>query len=588
MDPAITAAGRSPRGSAGARRARTALVPLALLAALTAVVFAPVLHHGFAQIDDAQYVAENPSVLRGLSLAGLRWALTSVGYAGNWHPLTWLSHQLDVQFFGLAAGRHHLTSLLLHAANALLLCLVLAAATGARWRSALVAALFAVHPLHVESVAWIAERKDVLCALLSLLALGAWLRFARRPSPGRYALAALCLALALAAKPMAVTLPFVLLLLDFWPLGRWVPGAPARPGGRTLAAVLAEKAPLLALAAASAALTVVAQSRSGYIVAAATYPFAVRLANAAWSVAAYLRDTLWPGTLAVFYPHPGAALAPASWIGAAALLAAATAGALRGWRRRPWLAAGWLWFLGMLVPVIGLVQVGDQGRADRYTYLPLVGVFVAAAWSLPERATRTRRGRAIAAAAAVAIVGALAAAARVQLGFWRDDLSLFSRAVAVTTDNWQAHAALGSILARDGRLPEAIAQHRRALAIRPDYAEGYNNLGVAYAAAGDLDAAVASYRRALLLRPDYPEACCNLGVDLAARGETAPAIESLRTAVALRPDYVNAHLQLGRVLGQAGRWAEAAREFAAVLALQPGHPQASAALRVARAAAGAR
>ncbi len=592
--------------------------PAAVAIALAAVVLAslwPVLGHDFiTSYDDERYVTGNPHVLRGLTLDGIRWAWTTT-HAANWHPLTWMSHMLDVQLYGLSPAGHHLTSLLLHVANTLLLFLALRLATGATLRSGIAAALFGVHPLHVESVAWVAERKDVLSALFWMLALVAYVRYARAPSARRYVPVAAALGLGLCAKPMLVTLPLVLLLLDLWPLGRL-----AGVGPRALRPRIREKVPLLALSAASSAITLVAQSSGEAVAALERLPLTERLANSVVSYAAYLRKTVWPLDLAVFYPHPRGAHRPWEVAGAALLLVLATILAARVRRKRPYVLVGWLWYLGTLVPVIGWIQVGDQAMADRYTYLPLVGIFVIAAWGVADLAAAVgaswlRRGppRTLAAAdspwillpSGVAIL-ALAACARVQAGTWRDSVSLFEHALEKTRDNPVAHSnlgharrgaieraerhyrealrlepghpeshnGLGLLLHETGRLEQAVAHYESALRSRPGYPEAHNNLGRAFQEMGRLEQAVAHYESALRLRPGYVEARNNLGVALLGSGRAAEAIPHLEEAVRLDPADARAHNNLGRALAETGRPAEAIRLYEQALRLRPGYAEA--------------
>jgi tetratricopeptide (TPR) repeat protein len=439
----------------------------AALALLTLIAWLPTFANGFVNLDDGLYVTGNPWVLRGLDPEGLAWALTA-NVANNWHPLTLLSHMLDIQLFGLHAAGHHGTSLLLHAANVLLLFAVLRGMTGSLWRSAMVAALFAVHPTHVESVAWVAERKDVLSALFWIFALGAWTAWTRRPSAGRYLLVVVLMILGLASKPMVVTLPFALLLLDLWPLDR------LRLGWKRL---VLEKLPLLALSAASSLVTLRYQKTS--MVPLEVLPWSFRLANAAVSYAAYLGKTLVPRRLAAFYPIP---LEIPAWkvAGAAALLLAVTALSIWRARRSPWLLAGWLWFLGTLVPVIGLVQVGRQAMADRYLYIPSIGLFLAIVWGVAELVKR----RAVLATVSVVVILALAAGTWVQVGYWRDSVALYRHALAVTRGNYVAHIGLAKALTARQDWDGAAEQYRAALALRPGIREARLGLEAALRAAG--------------------------------------------------------------------------------------------------------
>jgi tetratricopeptide (TPR) repeat protein len=436
----------------------------ALLALLVAAVFGQSVGFGFIAIDDAFYVTGNSHVARGLTGEGVRWALTSLE-ASNWHPLTWISHMLDVSVYGLSPGGHHLTSVLLHAANAALLYALLRAMTGARGRSAVVAALFAAHPLRAESVVWVAQRKDVLSAFFGLLALLLWLGHLRRPGALRYTLALVAFALGLAAKPVLVTLPCLLLLLDWWPLARLRAGA-GTPGGSRPARLLLEKAPFLAAAAAASALTYRAQEIGGSI---DPYPLAARLSNAAVSYARYLGMAAWPAGLSVFYPHRDGAWPAAVTAAAVALLLAVSAVVLLRRRREPWLATGWLWYLGTLVPMAGFVQVGGQALADRYTYLPLIGVAVAAVWSAGALVERRPALRPASAAASALLVAALSTAGWLQARLWGDERQLLEHSARAAPGSWVAHGTLAVVLARRGDAAGAEEQFRRAIAANPDY-----------------------------------------------------------------------------------------------------------------------
>jgi protein O-mannosyl-transferase len=445
------------------------LLLAAALALLTVLAYLPVLGNGFVLLDDGLYVTANARVLKGLTGEGLAW-IWSANVANNWHPLTVLSHMLDCQLYGLAPAGHHLTSLLLHLANGLLLFAVLHRMTGALWRSAAAAALFAVHPLHVESVAWVAERKDVLSGLFWMLAMAAYVGYAARPSRGRYLLVASMMILGLMAKPMVVTLPFVLLLLDVWPLGR----LRIEPGwSRQLARLAAEKLPLLALSAAGCVVTIVWQTTS--LADLDVVPWRLRLANAAVSYATYLGKTLLPRNLAVFYPLQ---LDIAVWKAAAAavLIAALTALAVWKARRAPWFLVGWLWYLGTLVPVIGLVQVGRQAMADRYTYLPSIGLFLIVCWGLPELAGNRAGRRVVLAIASVTAILALTVATRAQVRHWSDSVSLFRHALAVTEGNYVAHVGLAKALRQQKDWAGAREQYRAALALRPGLRDALRGL----------------------------------------------------------------------------------------------------------------
>jgi tetratricopeptide (TPR) repeat protein len=579
----MTAAKReSPGASAGI---------CALLAALCLAVYLPGLSNGFVW-DDELYISRNPAVVAGLSAASLRWAFTTF-YAGNWHPLTWVSHLADVQLFGLEPLGHHGTNLFFHGANAILTFLVFRRLTGIRWSSACVAALFAVHPLHVESVAWVAERKDLLSTLFLLLALYAWIGRLRRPGVRRVAVAVPLYALALLAKPMPVTFPFLLLLLDWWPLGRLVPGR--------LTARVIEKLPFFALAALSCAVTLAAQSS---VDAVGSVPVGVRLANIAVSYCRYLAMTFRPAGLALLYPFPAEAPAPAVIAMAAVALGTVTAIVLAVRRPAPALAAGWFWFLGTLVPVIGFVQVGTQALADRYTYLPLTGIFVMTVWGIGDRLGRDRGARLALLAATAAVVALLATAARKQVLLWRDPVVAFSNAIRVTRDNVIAHANLGAhyfergddplaerefrsaiaiaddfavahaglaqLFERQGRIDAAIAEYRAALRGNPRLAEAYNNLGALLAVSGQWREAEFSIRQSLLLRSEFPSAQSNLGKLLGSQGRIAEALPHLREAVRLSAGTAGYHGDLGAALAAAGRLDEAAASLREALRLEPG------------------
>jgi tetratricopeptide (TPR) repeat protein len=526
----------APVVPAGRRRRAPAWWAALALFAATLALYAPVRHHQFIDYDDPLYVTENARVRAGLTPDGARWAFTTT-HAGNWHPLTWLSHMLDVQLFGLDAGRHHLAGAALHALNAALLLLVLAAATGALAPAALAAALFAVHPLRVPSVAWAAERKDVLSALFFLLALAAYLAHARRPGARRLAAAVALFALGLLAKPMLVTLPLLLLVLDAWPLGRARGAGGSGPGRTPWPALVLEKAPFFALAAASAVVTWLAQHRGGAIL---PIPLADRLANAPVAALAYLGSAAWPARLAFFYPFPRAGVPAAAWTAALAALAGLGALAWRQRRERPYLLAGWAWYLLALLPVIGLVHVGDHARADRYTYLPLIGPAFALCWLAATAARRRPRLRGALALVAVALLVALSAATRRELAYWKDGPTLFARALAVTTGNFVAHGNLGALLLRDGDVGAALPHLEEAVRLRPAYYEGLQNLAVARARTGRTREAVDLLQRALAVSPDQPVAHFNLGQLLASLGDREGARRHFQRALELRPGFAEA------------------------------------------------
>ncbi len=545
-----------------------------LLALLTFGAFRDVAFNSFIGYDDTGYLTKNPMVRQGLTLPAAVWAFTTTHQA-NWHPLTWLSHMLDVQLFGMNPGAHHLVSLAIHVAGALLLLTALRGLTGALWPSVLVAALFAVHPLHVESVAWAAERKDVLSTLFALAALLAYVRAVRRDAVLRSAALPLLFALALLAKPMPLSLPFLLLLLDWWPLGRWTPGAHPLPPAR----LWFEKLPLFLLTGASAAVTLLAQARGGAMAPIEILPFAARWTNALVSYVRYLGATLRPVDLVLFYPLPDAAAPWWLWGGALLLLAAVTALVLRVVKSQPWLAVGWFWYLGSLVPVIGLVQVGVQAMADRYTYLPLTGIFIAVAWSLARVAGRYQWLRWPLAAGTVCCVIGCAALTGQQVDLWRDDITLFTHAVQAAEPTWVALAALGDASEHAGDHASALAYYQRALAQRPQSPNLLNNIGNVLLMLGRDDEAEAWYRDAIVARPDSPVAHYNLAKILQAQGLLEEAEMHYRATLRVNPLFLPAHANLGAVLAAEGRREEAAAEFHRALELDPNQETAREGLR---------
>ncbi len=565
--------------------ARAAL--MALLACACILVYAQTRSFGFILYDDPTYVRDNPHIRSGITLEAVRWSLTST-YAANWHPLTWISHMLDVEVFGMDPGAHHLVNALFHALNTLLLFGVLVSLTGDTLKSAFVAAVFGVHPLHVESVAWISERKDVLSTLFWMLTLLAYARYARRPGKGRFALVAGSYGLGLLAKPMLVTLPFVLLLLDFWPLRRLPKTGAAQgwPGWKDIAPLVGEKLPLFLLAGLSCVVTFIAQKTQGAMLAQEHLETGTRLANALVSYMAYIVKSFWPLNLAMFYPHPervDVLLAAGSGLALAALSAAFLLPA----RRLPFLATGWLWYLGTLVPVIGIVQVGSQAMADRYTYIPQIGLAIMLAWGVPAflGPRRVLRG------CAVAALAVLTRIAWVQTSSWKDSITLFTRTIEVTGENYLASNNLGVALSEKGDIDGAMARYRESLRIRPYYVIARNNLakallrkGASVEAAslcsgtvridpGNAEAlnclslalfgqgrhaeAEAAYRRALTLDPSSPRAASGLAAACAAAGRYKEALEVLRGMAAKNPDSPDILYNLACMLARTGRAREA-------------------------------
>ncbi len=553
---------RRPPVQWGMRRYLPILAVVAVLAA-----FSGALGNGFISWDDDAHVTDNPVVRRGLSLEGARWAFTSVGYTANWYPLTWLSHQLDAELFGLSPAGHHATSVLLHLLTVLALGFWLAAVTGSRAAAWLAALLFGLHPLRVESVAWVAERKDVLSGLLFVLTLAAWVWHLRRPGIGRHALAMLAFALALMAKQSAVTLPLVLLLLDFWPLGRLRIGGLPAGRGPGIGRVLLEKAPLLALAAGVSLITLRAQAAGGSRGFLEPLPLASRLGSAAVWYVSYLGKTLWPAGLAIFYPNTAGDLNRAAVAGATILLGGVTVLVVRQARRFPWLATGWLWFLGVLAPMSGLVQFGAQGMADRYTYLPHIGLFLGLAASLPEVISRRPAFRVPLAAIAAGIIVCLAAVTIRQTTLWRDDRTLFEHAVAVTRGNWMARNLLGNALVDEGDLAGAEGHYRLALEARRSYAKARYNLAYVLQRQGRLTEAADEDLLVIAGDPFYVEAFNNLGTIRFLQGRIDEAADLFERATRMKPDYRDAWGNLALARTRQGRLDEAAE--ARLLANRP-------------------
>lgn len=540
---------------------RRLTVYLSLLLAIAAI-YAQVRHFDFVNYDDPDYVVENAHVRAGLTSSGVAWAFTS-GDTANWIPLTWLSHMAVAQFFGLESGWHHLANLLLHVLSTLLLFAVLHRLTGALWRSALVAFFFGLHPLHVESVAWISERKDVLSGFFWMLTLWCYVRYTERPGPRRYALVLIAFCLGLLAKPMLVTLPVVLLLLDVWPLRR----IGLVPRDRSVIyRLFTEKIPLLALSVAASFATFFVQRSGGAVLTFDTVPLTARLGNAFVSYCIYLLQMVWPVRLAVFYPYVELPL----WQQAVAALAVFGVSALviRQWRR-PYLAVGWFWYLGTLLPVIGLVQVGEQAHADRYTYLPLIGIFLMAVWGAEELLGSWRAPAWLGPALAAALCLASVAVTWTQLQYWKGSESLMDHAIRVTSRNYVARNNYGAALRSRGRIDEALVQFREAVAIRPRNLEAQNNVGEALMQQGHPGDAMPYFLEALRLKPDSPEAHANLGSALDKSGRSAEAVAHYRQAIQYRPAYAEAHVGLGATLAAMGQPDEGLRELFQGVRLKP-------------------
>ena len=512
------------------------------LALLTWLVFGQTLWHDFVNYDDPRYVYENTKITAGLSLSGITWAFSHI-HSMNWHPLTTISHMLDCQLYGLNAGWHHFTNVVLHTLAAILLFLALQQMTGSVWRSAFVAGVFAIHPLRVESVAWIAERKDVLSGVCFMLTLLAYVYYTRAPSLRRYLVVALVFVLGLMSKPMLVTLPLVLLVLDYWPLCR-IGGHTSDARRRLLVAVL-EKIPLIALSAVSSFVTLLVQK--GAVGWTEQLPIAARINNAAVSYIAYIWQMFWPVRLAVFYPHPEYRLPLGEIIVSLVLLICITAVAIALRKQRPYLITGWLWYLGMLVPVIGLVQVGWQGRADRYTYLPHIGLYIAVTWAVADLTALYRHQRTILSTAAILVIGALSLRAWVQTSYWRDSETLFRHALAVTVNNDVAENNLGIVLLRKGKVDEAISLLQAAVDLRPDNSPAHENLAKALLQKGQVAEALIHYRKLLELQPDNIEVHNIVGTVLIQQGQIKEGIEEWQKVLAIQPDNGNAMSNLAWV-----------------------------------------
>lgn len=529
----------------------------AALFALTCLVFIGTARFDFINLDDPQYVTANDRVQHGLSWENVRWAFTTMKVA-NYHPLTWLSHMLDVELFGDRPGGHHATNVLIHSANVAIAYLALLLLTGQPWKSAIVAALFGVHPLRMESVAWIAERKDVLCAMFFLIAIACYAQYAKSRRGGWYGAVVVAFGLGILAKPMIVTLPCVLLLLDAWPLNRT----------ERWSRLVMEKTPLLAMSVASSIITYIAQQRGGATDTQHLYPLHLRIGNAAWAYARYLRKTVWPDDLAIFYPYYGVTRGTAfPWLtvaGSAAILIAITALAVWLWRRERAVLVGWLWFLGVMVPTIGLVQVGLQSMADRYSYLPHIGLFIGIVWGAGAF-LRPRVGVAVATAAVIAF----AAVTMFQLGHWRDSYSVYAHALRVTGPNVMANMGIAMALTLEPRGEDPLPYYLKALEIDPNHAEAHNNLGNLLRQRGQLKEALQHLGTAVKIRPKYPEARQNLANVLADLGRIDEAIRQFRQAVTLDPDLSQAHYNLGVTLAAAGRFAEAIASLEHALVLRP-------------------
>ena len=566
------------------------LLPGALLFLVVLGTFWPAVHNDFVGYDDPVYVTGNGHVQQGLSWKTVKWAFTT-SEGGNWHPLTWISHMIDCQLFGVSPSEHHFASIVIHALNAVLVFVALFNLTGELWRSYVVAAFFGLHPLRVESVAWIAERKDVLSTFFFLITLLAYARYISRKSQGReksvwpYRLCLVFFALGLLSKPMLVTLPFVLLLLDYWPLRRFEEAQKLKSGGQTskieppsaeasqsklefpvAVNLLIEKLSFFLIASIVGIITFAVQRKGGAMTL--VVPFYARVENALISYCRYIAKTFYPVKLAVFYPYefnwPIIAI-----VLAAILLAAITVAAFL-WRRQcGYLFTGWLWFVGTLIPVIGLVQVGEQAMADRYTYIPSIGLFLALVWGAHDLMRRWRFHDRFCGAFAAALAVVCIVKTRDQIGLWKNNETLFTHAAGVTQKNYIAHNNLGVTFERAGHLEEAASEFRQALADKPDYAQAHKNMGVVFERKGDFTNAVQEYRTAISLNPNLADAYNALGAFFSAHDRLDEAIKEFQEALVLKPDYPEAHFNLGVAYGRKGQVDAVIREYLAVIEVQP-------------------
>jgi tetratricopeptide (TPR) repeat protein len=552
----------------------------------TLLVFWQVRNFDFVNYDDDLYVYENQHILNGLTPDGIIWAFTTC-YLGYWQPLTWLSLMLDCQLFGSDPGWMHLVNLFLHLANTLLLFAVLRKMTDSLWPSAFVAAAFAIHPMHVESVAWIAERKDVLSTLFWLLTLAAYVSYVKRPSIFRYLISLVLFAIGLMAKPMLVTLPFVLLLLDYWPLNRFN-SQPAKTSGRqphkpapihdglaSLYRIIIEKIPFFVLSTVSSVITFLTQQAGGGIVDIKTIPLKDRVGNACLSYAAYMGKMFWPQNLAVHYPFNAVgSITLGQFVPYAFLLVGVSFLVLRFWRTRKYLLVGWFWFVGTLIPVIGLVQFTVSSYADRYTYIPYIGLFIVIAWGLPELLSKWPQRKMALGISMVIVLTTLGICAHQQISYWNNSTALFSHAIEVTQNNYLAHNNLGIAYGSLGRHQDAIETYKQAIRIKPDFADAHYNRGVAYGSLGRYQDEIEAYKQAIRIKPNYAKAHYNLGIAYGSLGHHQDAIESYKQAIRIKPDYAMAHCNLGAAYGMLGRGQDAIESFKQAVRIKPDYADA--------------
>lgn len=546
------------------------------LVVATLAVYWQVLDNDFVHYDDDAYVTENLRVQKGVTFDNLTWAATS-SLASNWHPLTWISHMIDCQFYGLNPKGHHLTSLLFHVANTLLLLLIFVRMTGALWQSSFVAALFALHPLHVESVAWVAERKDVLSTFFMMLTLWAYLLYVKKGKVWRYLLVVLFFVFGLMSKPMLVTLPFVLLMLDFWPLGRLglirdtrneVTGQQADEGPNIFQ-LLWEKVPFFALAVGSSIVTFIVQERGGAVKLLEMYSIQTRIINAFVAYIEYIVNMIWPVKLVVLYPHPGNSLPIWKGVVTGLVMVLITVLVIRKARKIPYLAVGWFWYIVTLIPVIGIVQVGSQAMADRYTYITLIGLFVIIAWGANDLLSKwLHREKSFGTLAAI-LLPILIVLTWKQVQYWENSFTLYKHTLKHTSNNFIIYNNLGKVYNDSGKYKEAIEAYKQSTRIAPDYAMAHSNLGVSYNDLGKYKEAIEACRKAIWINPDYAKAYFNLSVAYGESGKYEEAIEACRKAIEIDPDYAMAHSNLGVAYGVLGMYKEAIEKFKQAIEIDP-------------------
>ena len=536
---------------------------------VTLSVYWQITSHEFINYDDGLYVTENPHVQAGLTRESIKWAFTT-GHAANWHPLTWLSHMLDIDIYGLNPIGHHLTNLQFHILNSILLFLVFKMMTGALWQSAFVAALFALHPLHVESVAWVAERKDVLSTFFWILSMWAYVRYVRQPEKKRYFLLILFFILGLMSKPMLVTLPFVLLLLDFWPLSRLQSTTKESNNFsyKTLTSLVLEKLPLFLLTAVSSFVIFFVQQHGGAIRSLEAVPMDLRIVNALFTYLSYLGKTIWPQNLALIYPYPSISIIWQITLSVPVLICISIL-TIKLARSFPYLVTGWLWYLGTLVPVIGLVQVGNQSMADRYTYIPLIGIFIIVAWGMTNIFSRLRKQKILLALLAGMAIASSMVCAWLQAQNWQNSTALLKHTINATHNNSMAHYVFGQTLDKHGKLDEAVLQYNKAIKIRPKFAMAHNNLGAALSRKGELKEAIYHFNEAVNIHPDYAKARNNLATVLLTQGKFEEALSHYREAIRINPEDECTRKNLANFLFNQGRTDEALSHYNKVLLFNP-------------------